>query len=87
MAQTSCINRRYPSPAALNAAPPCLFALPMQVGHYSNGVRLGFEFWLNRQADVVFFLDMILMFRLAYFDKNSGLWVFELPKIRRLYLR
>ena len=57
------------------------------MGHWVSGVRLGFEFWLNRQADIVYLLDMILMFRLAYFDKKSGLWIFELPKIKRLYIK
>eukprot|EP00873_Tetraselmis_striata_P023243 jgi/Tetstr1/443507/TSEL_031511.t1 len=60
---------------------------PYQVGHYWNGVALGFEFWFNRHTDLVYTLDLLLVFNMAYCDTSSGLWVFELPKIRRKYLR
>ena len=44
-------------------------------------------FVINRIIDVIFYIDMIITFRLAYFDPRSGRWVREGKAIAQRYLR
>lgn len=44
-------------------------------------------FIINRFIDVIFYIDMIITFRLAYFDPRSGRWVREGRTIARRYIR
>ena len=44
-------------------------------------------FLINRSMDVIFYIDMIVTFRLAYFDGRSGRWVREGRAIAKRYVK
>jgi len=48
--------------------------------------RVDGMFWVNRLVDVIFLVDIVLNFFLAYFDRVEGMWMFNPKKIRARYL-
>lgn len=47
--------------------------------------RVDGMFWVNRLVDVIFLVDIVLNFFLAYFDRVEGMWMFNPKKIRARY--
>jgi potassium voltage-gated channel Eag-related subfamily H protein 7 len=57
---------------------------PFEIGFLDTAINAMFV--LNRVVDVVFFVDIYINLKLAYFDANTG-WVYDPSKCMRRYLR
>ena len=63
------------------------FVTPVEVAFIQGDGCIDGLFIANRVVEVIFYIDMALAFRMAYFDEKKGRWVREGRAILRNYLR